>query len=161
MNFLSYSSLLIDDQEFIQQWTLPRHCIRCGVKYTEKENIGQFLCSQHAYIFNPNDKYNKMLCCGKFFRGYKAGISAASWGCIKADHTQQHIPYNETHKIYVSKSMMSHMILPKIESADGVETINGENCAIVYRHDFREENRKVAERDLLTIEGYTSMSKPR
>lgn len=158
MNILTYSSNLIDDQEFIEQWTFARHCIRCNMRYTEKENIGQFRCWQHAFLYDPNDRINRSSCCGLKFRGYKIGPSAGHWGCIRADHTQLPIPYNEMHKIYISKSMISSMLPPKADSSSGIEYVNNEPLVVVYRHDFREENKKIAQRDLLFVEGLSRMS---
>lgn len=74
--------------EIIKMWEQEeRSCVRCGSRYKEKDNIGQWKCRVHTSQFNlnaPGEFFEKGRwdCCNRYLRP-----TCPHWnGCVPADH---------------------------------------------------------------------------
>lgn len=151
-NFLSFTTTEMDE-EMLKQWNGRRQCKRCSVFYSEKDNIGQWRCSQHAGFFNPTCKGSKAVCCGKVFRGFENTVSATPWGCVRADHTILDIPWNDSHKLYISRKTLEVMMPPKDYTASDEKFKDGIKYIGVQRYDWKESEKIQSGRKIDYIEG--------
>lgn len=152
LNILSFTTNEMDD-ELVKQWTGRRQCIRCSVFYKEKDNIGQWRCSQHAGFLNPKYKGYTTFCCKTVFRGFGNTVSATPWGCVRADHTILDIPYNDSHKLYISKKTLEIMMPPKYFTASDEIPRDGIKFIGVQRYDWKESQKILLDRRTDYIEG--------
>lgn len=96
--------------EEIKSWqTKQLTCVRCGLFFTEANNIGSLACWQHPY-FPPASPGEYWPCCG---RKCIRGKTAAQTGCVRADHTTLLVPFDEKHNIPIPKVFVETVLKRK------------------------------------------------
>lgn len=91
----------------IEKWkTVKLECARCGLSFYEINNIGSLACWQHPYYPAPNVG-ELWPCCGM---NAIAGKTGRRTGCVRADHTTLHVPFDETHNVPIPKVIADRVL---------------------------------------------------
>lgn len=59
----------------------PRVCLRCDTVYTERDNVGRWLCTEFHPLGNYTTVHDRVYPCCR--------LPVPSRGCVRADHTDQ------------------------------------------------------------------------
>lgn len=72
---------LIDaSADMLLKFNAPRLCVRCGVIYKERDNIGVWRCKRYHPLFNlATPRSETYRCCGR-------SVADDDNGCVAADH---------------------------------------------------------------------------
>lgn len=82
----------------IREWeTRQKKCAKCDAYFRELDNLGRWLCTQHASFEKPPIG-ERWKCCGAKRIG---GSGVANRGCVKADHTVLSVPLTAEHDVPV------------------------------------------------------------
>ena len=84
-----------------QEWTQPRTCTKCNVRYDEMNNLGRWLCRAHLGSYNVRRDGQRFAvehfeCCGASEDVYDAHFETfVPRGCYRTDHTISMTVYQE------------------------------------------------------------------
>lgn len=135
-------------------------CTRCGTLFREVDNLGAWLCAQHAAFGVPPPLGDPWPCCGRRHRTVGGGGNSATgaWadGCCAADHTTLGGRFTEEHDTPVPSAVMRRLagvqqralvqddagVLADVAACggDGKPPVVG-GVAVVRRYDWRKEAR--------------------
>jgi len=98
--------------EIVITWKTEQNtCIRCGITFTQANNIGRWQCFEHPNIhqivLHPGDKWP---CCGKQFSETKR---ITSCGCIPCDHTSEDVEMYPSDTLQIPYRVAQQLGIPE------------------------------------------------
>ena len=132
--------LLPEEAQLGASLTAIRHCLRCGVAYQDKNNLGQWRCSYHPCLYRADRRQQQRLfpCCG---------APEGSRGCVRADHTCDRLGVGATDlepPLRLSGQEARRLGLGVSRQAPGIEWNATEARLCIHRADLRDTSRRLA-----------------
>lgn len=106
-------------RDWFQRW---RCCVRCGARYREADNLGQWRCRQHMRtVYDVNERHpltgrayedahgrSLWRCCERPLLG-RQDPRASENGCVPADHTEHDTRYTDRWDLDVPLRLLEHV----------------------------------------------------